>query len=197
MVLSARSTLNVLKADTLPRSTNSVTYLQQAGRQKHRNTQTEGCDQHWTLGPGPETWRSRERTGIDGNSSSCATEKVKPDIWSFTRRPNLEKKAPWPQIFMLWTRVWPPTRKSSGISGDVASTLQWAEPGSTQNSHYKHGPLEDKNSLTCSKTKKSRGVPQEIQKSLIHPRSVFQLQQKSELNQQIYNNSAFIDFWLL
>lgn len=41
MVLSARSTLNVLKADTLPRSTNSVTYLQQAGRQKHKNRHTQ------------------------------------------------------------------------------------------------------------------------------------------------------------
>lgn len=41
MVLRARSTLNVLKADTLPRSTNSVTYLQQAGRQKHKNRHTQ------------------------------------------------------------------------------------------------------------------------------------------------------------
>lgn len=44
MVLSARSTLNVLKADTLPRSTNSVTYLQQAGRQAQEQTHTEGYD---------------------------------------------------------------------------------------------------------------------------------------------------------
>lgn len=41
MVLSARSTLKVLNADTLPRSTNSVTYLQQAGDRRTK-THTEG-----------------------------------------------------------------------------------------------------------------------------------------------------------
>lgn len=56
MVLSARSTLNVLKADTLPRSTNSVTYLQQAGRQKHKNRHTQ---------KGLTTLSNNEPTGRD------------------------------------------------------------------------------------------------------------------------------------
>lgn len=71
MVLSARSTLNVLKADTLPRSTNSVTYLQQARRQKHKNTHTQkGVT---TLSKDEPTQRDRRereteqrRAGMDG-----------------------------------------------------------------------------------------------------------------------------------
>lgn len=69
MVLSARSTLNVLKADTLPRSTNSVTYLQQAGRQKHKNRHTQKDVTTWSNKP---TRRDNQRDGDPGRDrKSC------------------------------------------------------------------------------------------------------------------------------
>lgn len=62
MVLRARSTLKVLKADTLPRSTNSVTYLQQAG---DRSTRT---DTHTGLSTRNVTHGEKSGDGLVGQS---------------------------------------------------------------------------------------------------------------------------------
>lgn len=75
MVLSARSTLNVLKADTLPRSTNSVTYLQQAGRQKHKNRHTQKGMTTRNHQPAHRERKSHQETGtlerarVDGDAA--------------------------------------------------------------------------------------------------------------------------------
>lgn len=95
------------------------------------------------------------------------------------------------------TRVWPLTRKSSGISGDVVPTFQWAEPGSTLNSTKNTGLQRTEVLWRVQREKKSINVPQEVQRTDSLSSNSFQLQQKPELNQLIYYNSAFIDLWLL
>lgn len=97
MVLSARSTLNVLKADTLPRSTNSVTYLQQAGRQKHKNRHTQKDVTTWSNEP---TRRENQRDGDPGRDrkscgASTATGGRRNQTGSFTPS-RLEE---YPEIF--------------------------------------------------------------------------------------------------
>lgn len=87
MVLSARSTLNVLKADTLPRSTNSVTYLQQAGRQKHKNRHTQkGMT---TLSNNEPTQRDRnmerERDTVETGQVGRQQWRFKPETSTFRK----------------------------------------------------------------------------------------------------------------
>jgi len=156
MVLSARSTLNVLKADTLPRSTNSVTYLQQAGRQKHKNRHTQkGMT---TLNNKPTQRDRKMEIQQETERGTVETGQVGRQQWRFKLRYQeseirysklctwykLEKYATLSQTLMQWSLCF--TNLLPSVSSHMVSSLKWAEAESNQENGQMDNVLE-----TCLK----------------------------------------------